>query len=177
MLTVFNVAGMEDDVVAVEFDDMRVVVSCADGDGKFSSWAWFSWVRGGKFKNLVDSGGRATIVKGDEDADVIEECFFFLLRGERSVIWPHWTLIPLVRHEHDMSCFKSLIIKVSVCSGPYTVGCVFMLHTSSKANLPERLVESALWQGFCWIPNIRMNSLLYVLVEKICSIWICFWHQ
>lgn len=77
MLTVFNVAGLEDDVVAVEFDDMRVVVSCADGDGKFSSWAWFSWVRGGKFENLVDSGGRATIVKGDEDADAIAECFFF----------------------------------------------------------------------------------------------------
>lgn len=34
----------------------------------------------------VDSGGRATIVKGDEDADAIAECFFFLLRGERSVI-------------------------------------------------------------------------------------------
>lgn len=27
----------------------------------------------------VDSGGRATIVKGDEDADAIAECFFFCL--------------------------------------------------------------------------------------------------
>lgn len=87
MLTVFNVAGMEDDVVAVEFDDMRVVVSWADGDGKFSSWAWFSWVRGGKFENLVDSGGRATIVKGDEDADAIAECFFFFCLEESDLLY------------------------------------------------------------------------------------------
>lgn len=78
MLIVFNVVGMEDDVVVVEFDDMRVVVLCVDGDGKFLSWVWFLWVRGGKFENLVDSGGRVTIVKGDEDVDVIVECFFFV---------------------------------------------------------------------------------------------------
>lgn len=77
MFTVDNVAGIEDDVVAVEFDDMRVVVSCADGDGKFSSWAWFSWVHGCKFENLVDSDGIAMIVKEDEDTDAIAECIFF----------------------------------------------------------------------------------------------------
>lgn len=74
MLIVDNVACTEDDVVAVEFDEMRVMVLRADGDGEFSSWTWFSGVRGGKFEILVDGDGRATIVEGDEDeADAIAE--------------------------------------------------------------------------------------------------------
>lgn len=42
---------------------------------------------------------------------------FILFRGERSVIWLQWTILPVVRHEHNMSCFKSLIIKESDYSG------------------------------------------------------------
>lgn len=37
MLIFDNVSGMEDDVVAVEFDEMRLMVSCAEGEGEFSS--------------------------------------------------------------------------------------------------------------------------------------------
>lgn len=37
MLSVDNVAGTEDDVVVVEFDEMRLMLSHADGDGEFLS--------------------------------------------------------------------------------------------------------------------------------------------
>lgn len=37
MLIIGNVARTEDGVVAVEFDEMRLMVSCAEGEGEFSS--------------------------------------------------------------------------------------------------------------------------------------------
>lgn len=34
MMIVDNVAGTEDDEVAVEFEEMRIMAPCADGDGR-----------------------------------------------------------------------------------------------------------------------------------------------
>lgn len=69
MLIIGNVARTEDGVVTVEFHEMRLMVSCAEGEGEFSSWTWtwFTRVRGGKFENLVDGDRRATVVERDED--------------------------------------------------------------------------------------------------------------
>lgn len=66
---IFIVAGTED-YRTMGVGEMSLRVSM--GDGEFSSW--FSKVRGGKLKKLVDGNGKATIVEGDEDkADAIEE--------------------------------------------------------------------------------------------------------
>lgn len=69
MLIVGNVARTEDGVVVVEFEKMRLMVSYAEEKGEFSSWTWFSGVRGGKFENLVDGDVGATIVERDEDEE------------------------------------------------------------------------------------------------------------
>lgn len=172
MLIIGNVARTEDVVVAVEFDEMRLMVSCAEGEGEFSSWTWtwFTRVRGGKFENLVDGDRRATVVERDEDkanatkerVELMHSFCFLLFPGERSVIWPQWTIILVTQHEHNMSCFKHLgkWLRWPVNSE------VFKLHTSSNANLPEKLAEMRFYQ----ISERWSISFMYKL-----KIFVVFW--